>query len=99
VGDVVRANLSALKRGSGEIYAIGTGRKTSVNAIYDALCTVGGFSAPIQHAPRRPGDIRDAYFDPAKAARELDWTAEMDLPSGIRATFEHFHEKNSIALT
>jgi UDP-glucose 4-epimerase len=98
VGDVVRANLAALKRGSGEIYAIGTGRKTSVNAIYEALRTVSGFEPPIQRAPRRPGDIRDVYFDPAKAARELDWAAEMDLTSGIRATFEYFREKNSIAL-
>ena len=97
VGDVVRANLAALERGSGEIYAIGTGRKTSVNAIYEALCAVSGFSAPVTHAPRRPGDIRDVYFDPAKAARELDWTAGMDLTGGIRATFEHFRERNSIA--
>ena len=98
VGDVVRANLAALTRGSGEIYAIGTGEKTSVNAIYDALCAASGFVAPIDRAPRRAGDIRDVYFDPAKAARELEWTAATNLTKGIAVTYAHFRDKLSYAL-
>jgi UDP-glucose 4-epimerase len=98
VGDVVRANLAALTRGSGEIFAIGTGKKTSVNAIYEALCAASDFRAPIEHAPRRAGDIRDVYFNPAKAARELEWAAETDLIDGIATTYAHFRDKLSIAL-
>jgi UDP-glucose 4-epimerase len=98
VDDVVRANLAALTRGSGEIFVIGTGQKTSVNAVYDALCAASGFSAPVEYAPRRAGDIRDVYFDPAKAARELNWTAATDLTTGIATTYAHFRDKMSIAL-
>ena len=84
VGDVVRANVAALTKGSGEIYVIGTGKKTSVNGIYAALVEATGFEAPITRAPRRAGDAREVYFNPAKAARELDWKAEIDLTAGMR---------------
>jgi UDP-glucose 4-epimerase len=94
VKDVVRANLAALgDRGSGEIYAIGTGAKTSVNAIYDALVAATGFEAPITRAERRAGDAREVYFNPAKALRDLDWQAQVDLRSGIAATVDYFRAR------
>jgi len=58
---------------------IGTGVPTSVNEIYRALVDVTGFAAPVTHAPRRPGDAREVYFNPAKALRELGWRAETSL--------------------
>ena len=89
-GDVARANLAALERGSGECYVIGTGIKTSVNAIYRALAEISGFEAPIAHAPRRPGDPRDAQFDASRACRDLQWTPTTALLDGMRATYEYF---------
>src|ERR1700735_5848468 len=67
VGDVVRANVAALTRGGGGTYVIGTGKKTTVNQVYRALVEAIGFEAPITKAPRRAGDAREVYFDPAKA--------------------------------
>jgi len=93
VGDVVRANLAALSRGSGEIYVIGTGKKSTVNDVYKALVAATGFEAPITHAPRRAGDAREVYFHPAKAARELGWKAEVDLKTGMRETVAYFRER------
>jgi UDP-glucose 4-epimerase len=95
VGDVVRANVAALTKGSGEIYAIGTGKKTSVNEIYRAMVEVTGFEAPVTHAPRRPGDARDVYFDPAKAQRELGWNANVQLVDGMRKTYEYFRDREA----
>jgi UDP-glucose 4-epimerase len=89
-GDVARANLAALERGSGECYVIGTGIKTSVNAIYRALAEISGFEAPVAHAPRRPGDARDAQFDSGRARRDLEWTPSTALFDGMRATYEFF---------
>ena len=89
-GDVARANLAALERGSGECYVIGTGVKTSVNAIHRALAEISGFDAPITHAPRRPGDPRDAQFDASRARRDLQWTPTTALLDGMRATYEYF---------
>ncbi len=90
VVDVARANLAALERGSGEAYVIGTGTKTSVNDIYRALVKISGFEAPIQKAPRRPGDARDAQFDSARARAQLDWSPSTALDEGIRTTYEYF---------
>ena len=90
VADVARANLEALERGSGSCYVIGTGRRTSVNQIYEALAEVSGFRAPIERAPQRVGDARDAQFDSARARAELGWEPSTPLPDGIRATYEYF---------
>jgi UDP-glucose 4-epimerase len=97
VGDVVRANVAALDKGSDEIFVIGTGKKTSVNEIYRAMVEVTGFEAPVTHAPRRPGDAREVYFNPAKAKRELGWEAQVPLIDGMRKTYDYFREKERTA--
>jgi UDP-glucose 4-epimerase len=92
VADVARANLAALEHGSNSCYVIGTGTRTSVNQIYDALVEVSGFRAPIERAPQRVGDARDAQFDSARARAELGWSPSTPLAGGIRATYEYFQK-------
>lgn len=93
VEDVAAANVLALERGSGSCYVIGTGKKTSVNAIYRALAEVTGFEAPIETLPRRPGDVRDAQFDSSLAQAELGWSAETSLVEGMRKTVAYFRQR------
>jgi UDP-glucose 4-epimerase len=93
VADVARANVAALDRGSGECYVIGTGVPTSVNRIYRTLADISGFEAPIERAPRRPGDARSAQFDAALARSELGWSPTTPLADGIRATYDHFQRE------
>ncbi|MHB8141724.1 MAG: NAD-dependent epimerase/dehydratase family protein [Vulcanimicrobiaceae bacterium] len=94
VKDVAEANLAALERGSAGCYCIGTGVRTSVNAIYHALVEICGFEAPITAGPKRAGDARDAQFNPELAARELDWTPQTNLLDGMRRTYAYFAEQN-----
>jgi UDP-glucose 4-epimerase len=93
VGDVARANLLALDRGDNEIFCIGTGQGTSVNAIYETLAALTGYRPEIMRAPRRSGDIYLSYFDCSKAARELGWRPEVDFVEGTGKTLA-FIEKN-----
>ncbi len=88
--DVASANVAALDRGSGNCYVIGTGVKTSVNAIYRALVDVSGFEAPVARASRRPGDARDAQFDSTGARRDLGWAPSTSFLDGLQATYEYF---------
>lgn len=90
VKDVANANCIALERGSGGLYCIGTNRRTSVNEIYRALCEISGFDAPVTQGPRRPGDARDAQFDPSLAKAELGWQPSTQLMDGMRETFDYF---------
>jgi len=89
VGDVARVNVLALDRGANEAYVVGTGKKTTVNAIYKALVQITGFEAPVVAGPNRPGEARENYCDPAKADAQLGWRAEVDLISGLEKTLAY----------
>jgi UDP-glucose 4-epimerase len=90
VGDVARSNLLALTKGDGEAYCIGTGKGTSVNALYHGLVKEIGHEVEIVLAPKRPGDIYLTYFDCSKAERELGWKAEVSLEEGFKFTANYF---------
>ncbi len=96
VRDVVNANVAALTRGTNDIFVIGTGKKTSVNQIYRSLVEVSGREAPVTRAPRRAGDAREIYFNPAKAAAELGWRADVDLVAGMRETYAYFRDRVTV---
>jgi UDP-glucose 4-epimerase len=91
--DVAALNVCALTAGSGGAYCIGTGVKTSVNQIYRALVSISGIEAPVTHAPKRPGDAREAQFDASLAKRELGWSPATQLIDGMRATYEYFQRR------
>lgn len=93
VDDVVRANLAALTAGSRETYVIGAGKKTSVNALYEAIVAATGIRPKVTHAPRRAGDAREIWFDPSKAAAELNWLAKVELLDGIARTVDYFKNR------
>ena len=97
VGDVARANLLALEKGSGEAYCIAYGMGTSVNALYRGLVNEIGHEVEIKRAPKRPGDIYLTYFNCSKARRDLGWQAEVDLEEGLRLTVNYFRESVGIA--
>jgi UDP-glucose 4-epimerase len=93
VGDVARANLLALEKGSGEAFCIGTGHGASVNALYRGLVDIVGHEVEIVRAPKRPGDIYLSYFDCRKAEAQLGWKAETSLEDGLRLTVDYFRAR------
>jgi UDP-glucose 4-epimerase len=86
VADVVSAMLAAVGRPAG-VYNVGTGVSTSVLDLLSKCCQVAGVLVRPEHAPPRPGDLRDSVLDPGKAERELGWRREHDLVDGLRATW------------
>jgi len=90
VKDVAQLNVLALEKGSGGCYVIGTNVRTSVNEIYRVLVQISGFEPARALAPKRPGDARDAQFDPMLAKRELGWKPQTKLADGMRETYEYF---------
>ncbi|HOG48303.1 MAG TPA: GDP-mannose 4,6-dehydratase [Anaerolineae bacterium] len=90
VGDIARANVLALEREKNQVYCLGSGQPTSVNELYERLTEIVGVRVPITRAPKRPGDVRLHYFNPAKAREMLGWQAEMGLERGLEETVAYF---------
>jgi UDP-glucose 4-epimerase len=93
VSDCARANLLALAGGDGEAYNVGTGKGTSINALFTVLSRIAGQDLKARRTPRRPGDVRHSYLDCAKIERELGWQAEIGLEEGLEKTWQHTSTK------
>jgi UDP-glucose 4-epimerase len=92
VGDVASAGLLALDRGDGQIFNIGTGIGTSVNALHKAIAAEAGRDVEIVHAPKRAGDVRTCVFAIDKAKSGLGWSPQTSLAEGIKKTMEFFRK-------
>ncbi len=90
VGDIARANVLALTRGSGLVANIGTGQGTTVNHIYRVLSAEIGNTIPARTGPPRPGDVRNFWLDCSRARAELGWEPRVTFEEGIRLTVASF---------
>ena len=83
VVDLARGHVKAVQKLAehpGAIaYNLGTGRGYSVLEMVAAFEQAAGLKIPYQIVDRRPGDIASCYADPAFAATELGWRAELGL--------------------
>jgi len=92
VGDVVRANLAALTRGSGIAVNIGTGVETSVNTLFRTLRDLTGSDQEELHGPAMPGEQLRSCLENRLASEELGWYPEMSLEEGLARTVSYFRE-------
>jgi len=90
VGDVARANLIALTQGNDDVFNIGTGIGTSVNALHGAIASSVGRDVEVVHAPKRAGDVRTCIFAIDKARDRLGWEPATALADGIAKTAAYF---------
>lgn len=91
VGDVVSANIAAIKSESG-IYNIGTSVSTRTKEIFDSISEISGKSVDYGVFPPREGDIRANTLSIELAKEELGWKPEFDLRSGMEQTLNYFKE-------
>ena len=96
VGDVVKANLSALTKGIGDFFNIGTGIETKTLELYTVIFKVfkelrpdipDSLSIPVRK-PARPGDLTLSCLIIEKARGSLGWSPETSLKEGIEKTFQ-----------
>ena len=83
VTDLALGHLSALDELAGGprlvTYNLGTGRGSSVLEVVEAFQRVTGRSIPCRFAPRRPGDVAEAWADASKVKAQLGWSASRTL--------------------
>ena len=84
VVDLARGHVAALNKlrqlGGVQTWNLGTGRGVSVLDMVHAFEAASGKRVPYQVVARRPGDVAQCWADPSRAAQELGWRAEYDLP-------------------
>ena len=95
VGDVVRANLLALERGSRTAVNIGTGKETQTQTLFETIFEAVSRRHPMNNAlrmpdraPARPGDIQKSCLNIDLARTVLGWIPEIDLVDGIKKTLD-----------
>jgi UDP-glucose 4-epimerase len=98
VGDVVDANLTALKaQAEGGEINIGTGRETSVLTLAERLRELGGTRGfTTVHAPARPGEVARSCLDVTEAQRRLGWSARTDLTEGLQITLTATEDQSAV---
>ncbi|MBE6606703.1 MAG: NAD-dependent epimerase/dehydratase family protein, partial [Ruminococcaceae bacterium] len=88
VVDLADAHLKALDKLQTlegiDYYNVGTGNGYSVLDIVKAYEKATGLKVNYKIAPRRPGDIDECYADPAKAYKELGWSAKRGIEEMCR---------------
>ena len=84
VVDLARGHVAALNKlhqlGGVQTWNLGTGRGVSVLDMVRAFEAASGKPVPYRIVARRAGDVAQCWADPTRAARELGWHAEYDLP-------------------
>ena len=94
VGDVVKANLKAIKRDSTGIFNIGTGIATKTldlyNTIYKIIDNQNSELKIPDKASARAGDLRRRCLNIEKAKKSLGWTPSGSLKEGLKKTVEWY---------
>jgi UDP-glucose 4-epimerase len=88
VGDVVSAALAAAASEATGAINVGTGIETDVLELVARLGELADGDFEPEFAPPREGEVQRVSIDPARAAAELGWKAEMGLAEGLRVTLD-----------
>ncbi|MDD2341541.1 MAG: UDP-glucose 4-epimerase GalE [Tolumonas sp.] len=91
VVDLAIGHLKAIERIKHErgvlTYNLGTGQGYSVLEMIQAFEQASGRQIAYQIVERRPGDIAECWADPAYAANDLGWKAELGLQDMMQDTW------------
>jgi nucleoside-diphosphate-sugar epimerase len=94
VADAVQANLLAAdaQRAPGHVVNVASGRRTSLNELWNVVSDLVGVPLEARYAEPRPGDVRDSLASLERARELLGYEAAVDLREGLRQTIESFRK-------
>jgi UDP-glucose 4-epimerase len=93
VGDVVRANVLALRKEGSHVYNVGTGIESDVNQLFHHLAKATHALAEETHAPAKKGEQLRSVLSSKKIEEDLGWAPAVLLEEGLRRTVEYFQTK------
>lgn len=92
VKDVIKANLIAFGKGSGQAFNIGTCIPTTTRALYDEIARqLGNETQPLMAAARK-GDLKRSLLNIDKARQDMGWQPQHNLEEGIAEVIDYYKE-------
>lgn len=90
VGDVVVANILALKSATTGPLNIGTGHETDVVTLFELLRKGMGSKAAAVYGPAKLGEQRRSALDISRARERIGWRPQTALSEGLEKTIEYY---------
>ena len=84
-------------KNSSNVFNIGTGIDTSVNALAAMLLEAADLDCPIVYQPGRPGEQARSVIDSGKAEQLLGWKPLSPLAEGLLQTLAWFRSKEAVS--
>jgi len=94
VANVVEANLLAAEAPgvAGRVFNIANGRSTDLLTLLDVLNRLLGMNVQPQHAPPRPGDVRESMADITLARKMLGYEPKVGFEEGLRLSIDYYRK-------
>ena len=91
VDDVVDANIAAMNySGNEKIFNIASGNSVKIKDLAEKIIELCSSTSKILYQKPRNGDIIYSCADVSKSKSELNWSAKIDLKTGLKKTIEFF---------
>ncbi len=90
VDDAVDGLITAAAKSQADVLNLGAGRTHSIREIADLIAKASGFKGKIQYNPARFTGVLKRSLDSSRAARELGWTAQTSIETGIQKTVQWY---------
>jgi UDP-N-acetylglucosamine/UDP-N-acetyl-alpha-D-glucosaminouronate 4-epimerase len=94
IDNAVSANLLACSTPAsecaGRVFNCATGRRITLNEVFEALKQLTGYTGSIKYAPERSGDIKHSLADISQAEKHLGYKVLVNFEDGLRRTVEWY---------
>ena len=93
IGDLVEGIYrAAVTDTQSHIFNLGSGAGLSLNEIVDAIRRITTEDVRVEYTAKRSFDVPKIYLDISRARKELGWSPQTSLDSGIRKTWQFVEE-------
>jgi UDP-glucose 4-epimerase len=94
IDNAVDANLLAASapaaRAAGRMFNIATGTRASLNATFEVLKKITGYTGKPKYEPEREGDVKHSLADISRAQKDLAYQPKVGFEDGLRRTVEWY---------
>ncbi len=99
VENIVHANHLALtapgQEVAGQVFNVATGSRVDLNATFQILKKLTGYSGEVHYESERPGDVKHSQADLSLAKKHLGYEPTVGLEEGLQQTIEWYRRESA----